>query len=94
MRRGIRHGTALCRGPLSRCSVLSVHDPQDEGWIEAHMLNQRPPHSQALKAEVSSQPHLLEASVFGYDDIYRRLRPFVAKWRQIKAQQPGARVRA
>lgn len=49
-------------------------------------------HGQALKAEVASQPHLLEASVFGYDDIYKRLRPFVERWRQLKAQQPATKV--
>ena len=47
---------------------------------------------QALKAEVACQPHLLEASVFGYDDVYRKLQPFVTKWREIRRQQPGARV--
>lgn len=32
--------------------------------------------------------------MFGYDDIYKRLRPFVERWRQLKAQQPGAKVGA
>ena len=41
---------------------------------------------------MACQPHLLEASVFGYDDVYRKLQPFVAKWREIRRQQPGARV--
>ena len=30
--------------------------------------------------------------MFGYDDIYKRLRPFVERWRQLKAQQPAAKV--
>ena len=48
---------------------------------------------QALKAEVADQPHLLEASVFGYDDVYRKLQPFVAKWREIRRRHASAQVR-
>ncbi|KAG1670365.1 hypothetical protein FOA52_000125 [Chlamydomonas sp. UWO 241] len=43
----------------------------------------------ALKAEVARSPELLEASVFGYDDVYRRLRPFVERWRATRAAGGG-----
>ncbi|GAX76318.1 hypothetical protein CEUSTIGMA_g3764.t1 [Chlamydomonas eustigma] len=46
----------------------------------------------ALKSEVSRQPPLLEASVFGYDDVYLKLRPFVAKWRSIKRERADSRL--
>ncbi len=32
-------------------------------------------------AEVASQPAALGSTVFGYNDAYRRLRPFVLEWR-------------
>ena len=32
-------------------------------------------------AEVASQPAVLGSTVFGYNDAYRRLRPFVLEWR-------------
>ena len=47
---------------------------------------------QALKSELSAQPALLEASVFGYDDIYRLLQPYVAWWRVLARAQPGSQV--
>lgn len=34
-----------------------------------------------LMAEVASQPMALGSTVFGYNDAYRRLRPFVLEWR-------------
>ena len=36
---------------------------------------------QVLMAEVASQPAVLGSTVFGYNDAYRRLRPFVLDWR-------------
>ncbi|PSC73504.1 telomerase reverse transcriptase [Micractinium conductrix] len=36
---------------------------------------------QVLRHEASTQPHLLGASVFGYNDAYCKLRPWLRKWR-------------
>jgi hypothetical protein len=44
---------------------------------------------QALKAEVAARPGLLQASVFGYDDILKQLHPFLRSWRAAAAVDPG-----
>lgn len=41
-------------------------------------------HLKALKSEVSERPALLEAAVFGYDDIYKQYAPFVKQWRAAR----------
>ena len=37
--------------------------------------------AQVVRYEVSQQPHLLGSSVFGYNDAYCRLQPYLRRWR-------------
>jgi hypothetical protein len=45
-----------------------------------------------LFLSVSPSPPRRQASVFGLDDIYKELRPFMERWRELKRQQPSARL--
>jgi telomerase reverse transcriptase len=45
---------------------------------------------QILKLEAAAQPHLLGSSVFGYNDAYCRLQPFVRRWRAAAAAAAAA----
>ncbi len=45
---------------------------------------------QVLMSEVAAQPAVLGSTVFGYNDAYRRLRPFVLDWRAACAAAGAA----
>ena len=42
---------------------------------------------QVLKYEVGRQPEALGSTVFGYNDAYAKLRPFLQRWRAACATQ-------
>lgn len=42
-----------------------------------------------LKYEVARQPDALGSTVFGYNDAYARLRPFLQRWQSSAAGQQG-----
>jgi hypothetical protein len=45
---------------------------------------------QVLKFEAAAQPGALGGSVFGHNDAYCRLQPFIRKWRAAAAAAAGA----
>ena len=46
--------------------------------------------AQVLRYETAAQPEALGASVFGYNDIFCRLQPFLRKWRAAAAAAAAA----
>ena len=44
---------------------------------------------QVLKYEVARQPEALGSTVFGYNDAYTSLKPFLQRWRSSAAAQQG-----